>query len=561
MDETVTNRLAEPTPTIPGVRSFYRSGEEIVLDLPVEADHVVARRADGSVVPARQVGTQWRLALNSGTYNIEAVGAADELLAEELTTVGRHQGERPVHGFATSFQDADVDEIVQWHRSLRTTVVQIYDWMSSYTAPLGETPQWQDPSHRPVSLAALRRLAGEFGAMGAVTHAYAPIYAVGNDFAAANPEMLLYEDDGEAIRFLDQIVIAHPGNVDWQRHFVWAYGEAMDAIGFDGLHVDTYGYPRVACDSSGAAVDMRVAYEAFLDHLRGSRPDDLISFNQVNGVPSAARLPGGPWFRYCEIWPPNVAWRHFEGLLDRSSGEAGRVPAVREVEATVRGSLACYPPVWSVNSSTFLDDELSRECSLRTVLLTDAIATMLATSALIFGDKSSALCDPYYPKHAVLSENESATVIRWRRFALRCRDLFIDGEDTSWYEINDENGSVGVTADHPVAPEPTGGSVFARVVHGVNVVTVGVLDLTGSEKGLWSEQSSPGQARAVTVRVLLENPENWRADTAVLGVDGDRFSSRDARVVEHRQGRALEMEVPLGEGWAVVRLTAKSAVG
>lgn len=550
------------TPTIGGLRSFYRSEEEIVLGgLPRDADRVVARRANGTAVDATPVGADWVLALTEGTYNIEVLNSDGDLLCEEITTVGVHQGQRPVHGFATSFQDSDVNEIIEWHRSLRTTVVQIYDWMYSYTAPMGDASGWKDPSNRPVSLTALRRLASELGAMGVVTHAYAPIYAVGNDFASANPEMLLYEDNGEAIRFLDQIVIANPSNAQWQEHFVTAYGEAMDAIGFGGLHVNTYGYPRLAFDDHGESVDMRAAYEAFLGHLRDARPDDLISFNQVNGVPSSARLPGGPWFRYCEIWPPNVAWRHFEGLLDRSSGVAGLVRDVNDVEAQVRGSLACYPPVWSVNSSRFLDEQLSRERSLRTVLLTDAIATMLGTSALIFGDKSAALCDPYYPKHARLDSDESATVIRWRRFALRCRDLFIDGEDTSWYEINDENGSVSVSATRPVAPEPTGGSLFARVFHDENLVTVGVLDLSGSDNGLWSEQSGRGEVEMATIRVLLANPESWRVEAAILGVNADRFTPHESTLVDHRQGRALEVKLPLVDGWSVVRVTPKNDQG
>ena len=175
--------------------------------------------------------------------------------------------------------------------------------------------------------------------------------------------MLMYQGDGTAIRFLDQIVLANPGNAEWQRHFVAAYGSAADAIGFGGFHIDTYGYPRIARDMDGNPIDMRAAYESFVRFLRAARPGDLISFNQVNGVPSAARLPEGPGFRYCEIWPPNTGWRHFEGLLDRSSGQAGLLGSAQR-DTCVRGSLACYPPVWG---SIALPDwsGSARESSLR----------------------------------------------------------------------------------------------------------------------------------------------------------------------------------------------------
>ena len=104
---------------------------------------------------------------------------------------------------------------------------------------------------------------------------------------------------------------------------------------------------------------------------------------------------------------------------------------------------------------------------------------------------------------------------------------------------------------------PVGGAIFTRVCHGSGVVTVGVLDLTGSERGLWSEQSGPGKAESVTVRILLDCPENWRVDVATVGVRGDKFTPLHSTVVTHRQGRALEAEVALADGWAIVRAVPK----
>jgi dextranase len=537
------------------MRAFYRTGEEVaVATLPVGTFRVVARRATGDVVEA-ELGVGARFAeLDSGTYVVEALDASGNLLAEELTTVGAHQGERPVHGFATSFEDEDIPGVLSWHRALRSTVVQIYDWMASYTEPLGPESGWKDPSNRPVAFEALRVLASGLHTLGAVAHAYAPVYAVGNAFAAEHPEMLMYRGDREPIRFLDQIVLANPANADWQRHFVAAYGSAADAIGFEGFHIDTYGYPRVALDAEGNSIDMRTAYESFLRSVRDAWPTRLISFNQVNGVPSAARLPDGPGFRYCEVWPPNDSWRHLEGLLDRSSGRVGLLAPSASREALMRGSVACYPPVWGIDDPRGLVQGVAREASLRTVVSTEAIATSLGASALLYGDLAAALCDPYYPKHARLTANEAATVIAWRRFGLRCRDLFLDGEDTSWYEIDDENGSVAAGASAPVRPEPVGGALFARVVHAERRVTVGVVDLTGSQNGRWSEPTAKGSVRSVTLRVLLDHPEKWQAEAAVLGAGGDRFAPLLTREVPHRRGRAVEVELPLVAGWSVLRL-------
>ena len=162
-----------------------------------------------------------------------------------------------------------------------------------------------------------------------MAHAYAPIYAVDLPFAAAHPEMMMSRNDGQVQSFFDMIELADPASEEWRRHFAASYGAAADSIGFDGFHVDTYGYPRLAFDRQGEAIDMRAAYEGFLAFFRSARPADQISFNQVNGVPSAVKLPTGPGFRYCEVWRPNDEWRHLEALMDRSSGRAGLVAPSR----------------------------------------------------------------------------------------------------------------------------------------------------------------------------------------------------------------------------------------
>ena len=79
--------------------------------------------------------------------------------------------------------------------------------------------------------------------------------------------------------------------------------------------------------------------------------------------------------------------------MDRSAGVAGHLgPSLKD--DVVRGTIACYPPVWGGEDGPG---------ALRTVVLTEAVATCLGASALLFGDRTAALCDPYYPKHERLS--------------------------------------------------------------------------------------------------------------------------------------------------------------
>ena len=269
----------------------------------------------------------------------------------------------------------------------------------------------------------------------------------------------------------------------------------------------------------------------------------MVSFNQVNGVPPGLPLSSARRFRYVEVWPPNHGWRHLEGLIARGAGSA---PGAGEPVV-----LAVYPPVWSS----------ARADGLRTVLLTEAIATVLGAGLLVWGDRRGALRHPYYPDHERLSEAEARTALRWHRFALRHRDLFDRALDTSWSDIGDENGSVTVHGGAAPSPEPLGGTVFTRVVRRDDLVAVSLIDLTGSACGRWDSPTGPPSAGAATMDVLVDSPGDWVAEVAVPGRLGGRFRPARTRPARHREGTALRLTVPLRGGWAIVRLARRTTTG
>jgi dextranase len=525
---------------LPGIRTWYPPGETaLATALPEGTGRLLARSPFGPAAsfPVRD-GQAVAGPLQPGTWAIEAWSESGELLAEELTTVGL-PGDRPVPGFACTYDPDAVEPVLSWLRALRCTTVQFYDWMETYVEPLARSDDYADRLGRKHSLAAIRALTAGCRALGAIPQAYAPVYGADPEFGYRHPGLLLYRGDGEPERLGDLVQIADPANRDWQRHWLGAYGAAVDALGFGGCHLDTYGYPRAPLDEAGRQVPMAVAYSAFLDVVRRARPDDVLSFNQVNGVPPDFGLAGTPAYRYIEVWPPNDRWRHLEGLLQRSAAPG-----------TPRdGVLALYPPVWSGAGS-----DHDARAALRTVVLSEAVATTLGCGLLVYGDDRGCLRDPYYPNYQPLTGVQAELVLAWHRFALRCRDLFADGADTSWTDIGDENGAVSVHWDGEVSQEPAGQAVYARVVRHEDCIAVSVLDLTGSETGSWRNGTGPGHCRSVTVTVLLDIPARWRAEVAVLGLDGDRFSPAAAGQRTHREGLAIEVEVPVALGWSVLRL-------
>jgi dextranase len=515
------------------LRCQYACGEQIVVDgIPREVTSALVRTAFGRTHAGQVVDGRVRFgALPAGTHAVELYGSDQGLLAEEIVGVREQRGEDPVMGFATSFDPTSVPATLAWLARLRCTVVQIYDWMASYSEPLGPAGVYRDGLGREIDREALEQLITGIRELGAVAQAYAPVAAAD---PGTHPESRLLRSDGAPQALGDLLDIMDPGDPAWQRHWLAVYGAAADALGFDGFHLDTYGYPRAPLSVGGEPVAIEAAYESFIRAVRAGRPRDVISFNQVNGVPSGIAPPAAPGFRYVEVWPPNDRWRHLEALMARSAGLAPRQG----------DTLAIYPPVW----------EGDREQGLRTVVLTEAITTALGIGALIWGDAAGALRHPYYVDHERLTEAEAETAVAWRRFGLRCRDLFRFGQDTSWYELDDENAALTVAAAVPARPEPVGGALFTRVVRDADTIVVSLIDLSGSRDGSWSQGTAPGVCDVAGVTALVEQPERWCASVAALGRDGGRFAPVELAVGSHREGRAVTCEVPIVDGWSVLRL-------
>jgi hypothetical protein len=212
-------------------------------------------------------------------------------------------------------------------------------------------------------------------------------------------------------------------------------------------------------------------------------------------------------------------------------------------------TLALYPPVWAAE----------RTNALRTCVLSEAVSTVLGANVLIWGDDDGVLCHPYYVNHETLKVDEREAVLAWHRFGLRCRELFREASDTSWYELSDENASVKVVWAGETRPGPDGGSLFARVFRDERLIAVSLIDLSGSDDGSWSTATKKGSCTSADVEVLLDAPETWLAEIAVLGRGQGRFVTADYVGTTMREGRGIRVSVPIDEGWSVLRLTPKAA--
>ena len=223
--------------------------------------------------------------------------------------------------------------------------------------------------------------------------------------------------------------------------------------------------------------------------------------------------------------------------------------------------LAVYPPVWAGD----------RGAALRTVVLTEAIATTLGAELLIWGDDRGCLRHPYYPDHERLTADEAGPGAalapvraalpgpvrrRHRHQLVRDRRRERRGRRSAGRQPA-ASGGVGRRASGPALPEPDGGALYARVVRHEGCIAVSVLDLTGSPAGSWQAPTGPGQLPAGHGDGPAGGAGRWTAAAAVIGRDGDRFAPvADAAAPRPERASQSRSSFRAG-GWSVLRLTRR----
>lgn len=518
-------------------RSTFAPGE--VVDLVAESiprGRVVVTRAGRAVTAHPHEGGD-RIVLGAlpvGGYGVTLESDAGVVAATAFDVLGSPR-ERPRYGFVSEFgpDRDDVRETADWLTRLHVNVVQFYDWAYEHARLVApDDDDFVDPCGRLTSHRTARALVAECARIGALSMGYAAVYGVGHDHAKQHPEQLLYHREGSPWALADLLEIGNlaEGN-PWRSHITGQFGEAVEALGFDGLHLDTYGSPKIAWDVDGRPVDLAVEFPGFLREVRAALPDATLFFNNVNDYPTwtSARAPLDA--TYIEVWDPHTDYAHLRTLALSAELRAPGRPVI----------LAAYLTAFAAG-----DDDAAR-WSARL-----ALATAFAHGAhyLLVGENGRVLTHPYYPKFARPGAVSVALLRQWFDFAVAAGDVLYapDAADvTHAHFSSDENDDLAVTAPAPVSPDPVAGALWTVLRRARGASTVHLIDLTAQTSPAWNAPKEPGTpATGVTVRIRSGG------DRALVG--SPEWGPHFVDVPVEHDGDHLVVAVPAFTGWAVVHV-------
>jgi dextranase len=426
------------------------------------------------------------------------------------------------YGFVVDYRpDRDLAAVQDNLRRLHLTGVQFYDWAYRHADLLGGGEQYTDALGQPISLPTVRSLIEACHEVGSDALGYVAVYAVGPDEWPKWQHDALLTATGNPYALGDFLYLVDPAAEDWLEHFTADLTAATERVGFDGYHLDQYGYPKQAHRPDGARVDVAHSFSRMIERTRQALPQSRLVFNNVNDFPTWASAHTPQDGVYIEVWKPQLGLEHLAQTVARARQESEGKPVV----------IAAYQHVY--------DGAAVEQADLATRF---TMATLFSHGAshLLCGEADRILVDPYYVRNHVAGHSTADLLQRYYDFAVAHTELLFDPaivEVTSSF-AGDYNDDLDVSYPSvPVAQIARAGTVWRRITALADGrYVVHLINLTGQDDTHWdAARNQPGRVGRATLRIRRMGTELPRVSCA---------SPDD-------QGRLIEVPLTAEGDWAV----------
>ncbi|KLU60842.1 cycloisomaltooligosaccharide glucanotransferase precursor [Peptococcaceae bacterium CEB3] len=453
--------------------------------------------------------------------------------------VKEHWREAPRYGFLCDFQPQNTyDEIQTFFRKFHLNVVQFYDWMERHDALVPKSPEFIDPMGRRLTATGILSRIQAMKEIGSAPMGYAAVYASLSDYAVTHPEEGLYDNQGVQYSLIDIFYLMDISEGSgWRSHILEEFARVIE-FGFDGLHLDQYGYPKSARRLDGSALWLDNAYSSFINACRERLGDGVgLIFNAVSGYPVHSVNTSAQDAIYVEVWPPMVRYRHLLELVTRiRASVASRKQVI----------LAAYLKPFREKK------DADPFAAARSALLVTAVIAASGGYHLVLGEAGGILTEAYYPDYVPMISELAEPLRAMYDMITADADLLsaADVVDVSWSFVGGINDQVLIDGA-AVSVEPEMGKVWVHVTTTRQGFVVHLVNLLWVEHEEWNSiHDEPFQATpplAVTIEWNHPVEDVWvqRAEEAI-------WRKAEWTWKPHVRGRGIYLTVPSFEVWSMV---------
>jgi dextranase len=406
------------------------------------------------------------------------------------------------YGFLADFSEqekedsSDIDFAVKLHLN----TLQFYDWMYRHDKLVADEEEYCEPLGRILSLQTIRNKVNLCKQHGIRPFAYGAVYAASKEAYTEHPSWALYKQDGGVLSFADWLVFMDTSNdAPWCNYIIEQYADTVKRLGFQGIHMDTYGFPKHVYNDKHERISLAETFPGMIKLAKQAvkKIDDKagVIFNAVNNWPIEYVAASEQDAAYIEVWAPHVTYHHLYTLIR----EAKYLGAKQVI-------LAAYmkPFLEAKTEEEILAAELS-------LLLTNAVIQASGGSQLVFGETNSALSDSYYVNYSSLREEFISKVRAYCDFAVRYGKLLYDNAimDISMTAANGINEDIVFRTSQGSNLEFTSdgeaGKVWTIIREAKQYLTVQLINLTNIND-LWNQpkRNRPEPVSCIEIDMLAD---------------------------------------------------------
>lgn len=348
-----------------------------------------------------------------GGYRVEAQFVRNDTMVDTRFTAFDviQSGTMIRYGFlcdfsATDDADNDLETMLQMH----INAVQFYDWSYRHDELVAPVSDYYDMMGKHNNLSTIRRKILACHERGMKALAYGAVYAASEEYQKQHQNQSLYNSQGKPLCFINTFYIMNlSDSSDWKQHIIRQYKRAMDEVSFDGIHMDTYGYPKVAFDSKNEIVYLDDEFPKLIEMahslvLKSENPPFLI-FNNVGGWPVERTMRANQQAVYIEVWPLCEQYYHLGAMIENAK-ESGK-PVI----------LAAYPAAFRTDTP---------ERALESQLLLSFVIGMHGATQLFFGEENAVITQGYYVDYTKLNAEQTAWIRCYQDFFVQYESVFMD---------------------------------------------------------------------------------------------------------------------------------------
>lgn len=537
-------------------KAQFLAHEEVVLVLETDGPdawtaEVQVYRLNEAVRIVTAHGLTGRTRFSLGSFDTDFAGygvtarfssRGRETVLETAFDVVDRPGRSMRYGFLSDFDADDNGAALDWFCKCHLNLAQYYDWSFRHHQLVAPEDRYRDMMGKEISKEVVRSRIRQAGERGIRSIAYGAVYAAGREFFEDHRNWAFYTSDGQPFVFIDVFYLMNlRQGSPWRRHLLEQYRETLREIGFHGVHMDTYGFPKTAwshLETEPRLIHLDAEFPSLIQETRDALGEDAcLIFNNVGGWPAYATAAAPQDAVYLEVWPPYTRYAHIAQLI-------------RETKLYSGGG---KPMILAAYLAPFREGPRDRAIAAAR-LLTAAIVSHGGTH-LLLGEGEAVLTQGYYSDYTRLTSRESVVLRRYYDFLVRYLELFYDPElrDVSATHTGWDNYEYQCPS-HPTSPWGEAGRLWLVLREKGRRKCLFLLNLFGCADDNWnSGKDMPQPLRDVRLQVHVDFPVRGiyaaSPDGASLGAVPLPFAyTHDGR------GRFAEFTVPEVAVWTAVWL-------